>query len=177
MRRLRGRDKPSDEARAAEQAERRFAERLYGAWWERMWTQDASVVSFFEITRDPVQHELRLDGHAYDGKGSLTGDWHSVMLRLEAAARRLEYHWEGRHYADGDSRHGYGRMSFYETTPPRLRCTQGEGSYWNVDEKHPARTCVRSLQLRRASDEEATRMRSAPLAERCRLAQEVHDRW
>lgn len=178
MHRLSARDKPSEEARATAHAERSFGRRLEGGWWEYMWVKDGTVLSFFEITRDPVRQVLRLDGQAYRGAGTHGGVWSSAMVRTDPLRGLLEYLWVGEHCMDADTRHGYGQMSFSETAAAGAPFERGKGHYWDVDETQPANTCKRALQLRRvATAHELKTMRSGTLAARGEIARQIHDGW
>jgi hypothetical protein len=173
--------KVSREVVASQESARAFAMRIEGSWWERMLLDDGNTLSFFNIEQDVVPNSVRLDGKSYGKSGAQAAKWDSLLARVDPGAKKIIYHWEGRHLAQSRTNvpfHGFGEMQFDVPSSPAGPITNGGGRFWNVDEFHPERTIVKPIQLRRVADPKAisTMTRGSEKAKQA-LVRKTLDEW
>ena len=154
---LGARHKLSAELGTARTAVRALLDRLKGAWWERISRDGKHWLSFMQLDVDALHDSAQMRGTSYDAEGTLLAHWSSLVARVSGGDRRILYHWQGWYpenpqASPQDRFHGFGELEFElprETGGPIVR---GLGRYWDVDEAHPERTVVKSVQLRRIED-------------------------
>lgn len=134
----------------------RLGEALEGAWWEHVTSPaGSSMLSHCRIALDPICAAVTLTGRSYDRAGRHVAHWKSLLARLDTDDCRVLYHWQGWMTQDGQANvpyHGFGEMNFDPPPAPDAVIQRGSGKFWNVDEANPARTVVRSIELRRILD-------------------------
>jgi hypothetical protein len=149
--------KLSPDAGAAQAAMRAFLGRLQGAWWERITMGGRHWLSFLQIGLDDIFNSVQLRGVSYDAEGSLIAHWNSVVARVSKDERKILYHWQGwypesSNASPQDRFHGFGEMEFDLSREASDAVIRGQGRFWDVDEAHPDRTVVKTVQLRRVRD-------------------------
>ncbi len=133
---------------------RRLISRISGAWWERMSTDGANKLSYFQILPDMLFNTVSLLGTSYDSVGNKAATWNSVIARVDKADNRIvvRYLWKGGHVDPGIANvpfHGFGALEFVESAGTVGTITRGDGKFWDVDEFHPEKTVLKPIQLRR----------------------------
>jgi Predicted nucleotide-binding protein containing TIR-like domain len=140
----------------AQLAARRWAASIEGAWWERVYShEDSSALSFFRIDFEEPSGSVVLAGRSYNQDGAQAAQWKSVLTRVEPEERRLLYHWRGWHSDPSTANvpfHGFGEIDFDAPANQSDVMCRGSGKFWNVDEAHPDRTLVKTIEVRRIED-------------------------
>jgi hypothetical protein len=155
---LGARHKVSAQALEARAAIRSFSERVIGAWWERVTTNGQKSLSFVQIEFDDVFDSVQLRGRYFDAQGSLTARWNSVVVRIQTTEKKILYAWQGWYPATPNDRfHGFAEKEFDGSALPMEPLMRGHGKFWDVNEAHPEKTSVRSVELRRIVDNNVVR--------------------
>jgi hypothetical protein len=120
---------------------RSFCQHVAGHWWSI--GADPNSVSFATIEPDHTTGTLIVNGRAYALDGHVWATWDTTASSIDLQRKKLLYIWEGRHSYreeqhpgkppeshDGSQRHGFGEISFYDST--------GVGRFYDIavtDEK------------------------------------------
>ena len=162
--------------RAAQDAMRRFGDRITGTWWERILLKDQKALSFVTIKLDDVHSSVRfVDGKAYGSDGAHTANWRSAAARLED--NKIVYVRECQRL---DAKTtvwlpGLGEVNFVDSSDV---IEQGDGKFWESDESHPEETVIKIVGLRRNPDEShALTMLKGSEVERRALVQKMLGIW
>lgn len=144
---------------------RPFLERICGAWWERVVSQEQTAISFVQIL--PVENPgmVRLHGYGYDREGSSSAEWHSSLAFVEPALQLVHYVWQGT--ADG-AREGTGEIHF--SSAPDGQVTGANGSFSDDDRKGRYRR--KRFVLARATADERAIMEGTDDVRKAALARE-----
>jgi predicted nucleotide-binding protein len=166
---------------ASRAANEQFCHQIEGAWWERVFYQEGTALSFFTITTDPVMGNLVLEGTSFGADGKRCAKWDSEMTRLYPNDRRIVYLWHGNHTQAGVANldfHGYGTLKFKlpgDSSSPLMR---GTCEFWDVDEAVPGKTVYKQAEIRRILNEEHKRkMRSGSSIKKHDLVQQILEDW
>lgn len=148
--------KLTPDAREAQANALSFCHGVEGAWWQRSnIIDDDSAVSFFDIKPDMRFNSVRLKGNAYDKNGVHSSYWKSVIARINSEENKIIYVWKGRHKKPKVANipfHGLGEMEFDRPLEAGKIANSGNGRFWRVDEFNPAKTILKTNELRRVSE-------------------------
>jgi hypothetical protein len=173
---LPSRPKLSDAERAVQAAGRKLADGLTGTWWERIVLRgEAPALSFFTIKQDYAYSSVRLAGKAYSSDGAQVAIWRSATERI--VERKIVYVRECRRL-DVETNAwlpGLGELDFDDGADAIDR---GEGIFWESEESRPQETVIKTVQVKRNSDDSVTlTMRTGSEKERGALVRDILNSW
>ena len=135
-----------------------FTDLIIGAWWERMFQDEASAISFMEIDSDPKTNAIKIKGKAFEKKeGKYVANWKSIATCIDADAERVFYYWEGKHPTRPNEPYcGFGEIDFeiYQAASKKAR-----GYFIDANEMDPTTTTKKTFKMRRCTDEEVRIMK------------------
>lgn len=173
-------DRPGSAARERRAGRRRLAAELGGDWWERVEGVGDTALSHFGIDFDEAEETLvLLRGEAFDAQGRLVARWSGQVIEADVTRRRLTYRWTGAHPKTPNAPyHGIGQIEFDAPRDEGGPVMRGHGRFWDVPELDPAKTVVKSIELKRAIGDEVARIvAEGTAAQRRALAKRVHAQW
>ncbi len=147
------RPKPNQQALEVLVEQQRAAERLHGHWWEYITPDDASAVSYFELSPEPHVNSVRMKGLAYGLDGKYTATWETNFVCIRIDERKVYYFWKGYH-RDTPARifEGIGEIDFDFTGDDRL--SKGRGFFSDVYFAKPETARKKQIVLRRSTPNE-----------------------
>jgi hypothetical protein len=157
-----------------------FTSRVSGYWWERIVEDGTLWLSFFRIDLDRAHNSVRfLEGRGYDSEGRHGSNWDSNVARISLETAQIHYQWVGWYVQarSNEQYHGFGSISFEETSEPDGSFTQARGKFWDVDEAHPEKTTAKPFEMKRAGKDEVQTMKSGPEKARKDLVVKTLAEW
>lgn len=159
---------------------RKFCKRLTGYWWERIESEEGSVLSFFSIEEDPYSNSVRLGGISYDKDGKPAASWNSAMSRVVLPENKVQYLWQGKHPKKDPNVdfHGFGEITFPGPQNSATPILRGEGRFWSVDQSKTT-AIVKTVELRRIPDRNpgVDIMQNGPQAKIAELIKHTQSEW
>jgi hypothetical protein len=134
-----------------------FSRSISGEWWEHIRPATPSALSFVVIRLDAATGGVRMSGTAYTKKGTVSARWHSVASCVSPDGGKVFYYWEGSHRTgSGEKYGGFGELRFDDSDE---LTDSGDGSFWDANLVDVVSTTNKSVELHRASTEEAQLMK------------------
>jgi len=127
-----------------------FCARLTGLWWERIYPEDASALSFVRVEPDAPTNTVTMRGSAYDTDGTRFARWKSTGISIDTGKRKLSYIWEGYLTKEPNkSFEGYGLIEFDESTEAFV---SGSGYFFDANVADLKTNRRKSIEFRRCAD-------------------------
>ncbi len=138
---------------SSHQGVRDFCSSISGYWWERIFTDEESAISYFRIEPEPAISTVRmLSGRGCALDGSLNSRWESQAVCVKKEDRKVFYYWKGWHPAKpGEPFEGFGEFQFRES---EVAVSAGHGLFYDSNLVRLEDTKRKSVELRRCSDPE-----------------------
>jgi hypothetical protein len=141
---------------AWDQAVRGFCDRIAGHWWERIYPDNSSALSFLQMEPDLTTNTIRMTGRAFDLHGALVAMWNTEAACVNRDQKKVFYYWKGRHPQNpNDPYEGIGEIKFFEL---HGAINTGSGFFSDTNLIDLTTTTKKSVEFRRSTDQEEAKV-------------------